>query len=184
MRTGWSHLTRLRVNVVVRSPKPVLFQEDERLGRVISFGSGDDAPLSHHNERCPSLIGEHRSRLSKSWMGFNASHSLAPILFGLVYGYLALSKGNILFGSPFLLATGCGMLLDRYADSSQYEKSHRVAFHGNGTPPPENLGIPVDNGDSRKLSHLEIACEIEISRHVILKSCFGCDTKRHQTGRG
>lgn len=46
----------------------------------------------------------------KMWIGFNASHSLGAILFGLVYGYLALARGDVLFGSTFLLATGLATL--------------------------------------------------------------------------
>jgi hypothetical protein len=36
----------------------------------------------------------------KAWVGFNASHSLSVILFGLVYGYLALAHSELLFRSP------------------------------------------------------------------------------------
>ena len=46
----------------------------------------------------------------KAWVGFNASHGFGLILFGLIYGYLALSKSVFLFRSPFLLVTGFGML--------------------------------------------------------------------------
>jgi len=42
----------------------------------------------------------------KTWIGFNASHSIGGILFGLVYGYLALAQAALLFHSPFLLAVG------------------------------------------------------------------------------
>ncbi|HRQ42443.1 MAG TPA: hypothetical protein PLD25_31390 [Chloroflexota bacterium] len=42
----------------------------------------------------------------RAWLGFNASHSFGAILFGLVYGYLALSRGAPLFASPFLLSVG------------------------------------------------------------------------------
>ncbi|MBZ0113625.1 MAG: hypothetical protein K8J08_14265 [Thermoanaerobaculia bacterium] len=42
----------------------------------------------------------------RAWLGFNASHSLGAILFGLVYGYLALVHGELLFTSPFLQAVG------------------------------------------------------------------------------
>lgn len=38
--------------------------------------------------------------------GFNGSHSLGPMLFGVIYGYLALEHGEFLFASPFLLAVG------------------------------------------------------------------------------
>ena len=43
-------------------------------------------------------------------MGFNASHSMGLILFGLVFGFLALAHGQLLFRSPFLLAVGLAML--------------------------------------------------------------------------
>jgi hypothetical protein len=44
------------------------------------------------------------------WLGFNASHSMGLILFGLVFGYLALAHARTLFSSPFLLAVGLAML--------------------------------------------------------------------------
>jgi hypothetical protein len=47
----------------------------------------------------------------KAWLGFNASHSYGAILFGLVYGYLALAHGSFLFQSPFLLLVGLALLL-------------------------------------------------------------------------
>jgi len=46
----------------------------------------------------------------RCWVGFNASHSMALILFGLVFGFLALAHGQLLFRSPFLLAVGLAML--------------------------------------------------------------------------
>jgi len=46
----------------------------------------------------------------RCWVGFNASHSMGLILFGLVFGYLALAHGQLLFQSPFLLFVGLGML--------------------------------------------------------------------------
>jgi len=46
----------------------------------------------------------------KAWVGFNASHSMGAILFGLIYGYLALIQGALLFQSAFLLAVGFLML--------------------------------------------------------------------------
>ena len=45
----------------------------------------------------------------KAWVGFNASHSFGAILFGAVYGYLAVVHSTLLFRSPFLL--GLGLLL-------------------------------------------------------------------------
>lgn len=56
----------------------------------------------------------------KAWIGFNASHSLGAILFGLVYGYLALVHASVLFGSWFLLAVGLGMLLGLVVLAQRY----------------------------------------------------------------
>ena len=44
------------------------------------------------------------------WIGFNATHSMGLILFGLVFGFLALAHGQLLFRSPFLLTVGLAML--------------------------------------------------------------------------
>ncbi|MDO9452716.1 MAG: hypothetical protein Q7J29_07625 [Stagnimonas sp.] len=46
----------------------------------------------------------------KSWIGFNASHSMGALLFGLIYGFLALAHAPLLFHSPFLLVVGLAML--------------------------------------------------------------------------
>ena len=46
----------------------------------------------------------------RCWVGFNASHSIGLILFGLVFGYLAIAQGQLLFRSPFLLIVGLAML--------------------------------------------------------------------------
>jgi hypothetical protein len=47
----------------------------------------------------------------RAWIGFNASHSAGPILFGLVYGYLANVRMDVLINSPFLLGVGLAMLV-------------------------------------------------------------------------
>ena len=46
----------------------------------------------------------------RAWIGFNASHSMGALLFGLIFGYLAISHEAVLFRSPFLLAVGLAML--------------------------------------------------------------------------
>ena len=46
----------------------------------------------------------------RCWVGFNASHSMGLILFGLVFGFLALAHSQLLFHSPFLLVVGLAML--------------------------------------------------------------------------
>ena len=50
----------------------------------------------------------------RAWIGFNASHSYGAILFGAVYGYLAILHSAFLFQSWFLLAVGL-LLLVGYA---------------------------------------------------------------------
>jgi multisubunit Na+/H+ antiporter MnhE subunit len=47
----------------------------------------------------------------RCWVGFSASHSMGLILFGLVFGFLALAHGQLLFQSPFLLVVGLAMLI-------------------------------------------------------------------------
>lgn len=42
----------------------------------------------------------------RCWIGFNASHSVAAMLFGLVYGFLAIAHYSLLFSSPYLLIVG------------------------------------------------------------------------------
>lgn len=51
-----------------------------------------------------------RTTMWKAWIGFNASHGMGAILFGLIYGYLALMHGALLFESVFLQLTGLVML--------------------------------------------------------------------------
>lgn len=52
----------------------------------------------------PVISGE--TTMWKCWIGFNASHGFGLLFFGLVYGYLAIYKSEILFGSVFLLFVG------------------------------------------------------------------------------
>lgn len=47
----------------------------------------------------------------RAWTGFNVSHSMAAILFGLIYAFLAVAHPQILFGSGYLLAVGFATLL-------------------------------------------------------------------------
>lgn len=56
----------------------------------------------------PGISGQ--TTMWNAWVGFNASHSLGAILFGLVYGYLALTHPQLLFASAFLSAVGIAML--------------------------------------------------------------------------
>ncbi len=68
----------------------------------------DPTLLIRMNEVSPVITNE--TTMWRCWMGFNASHSMGLILFGLVFGYLALAHGQLLFQSPFLLVVGLAML--------------------------------------------------------------------------
>ena len=68
-----------------------------------------DAALQARMREVPPVISR-ETTMWKAWIGFNASHSMGAILFGLVYGYLALVQAELLFGSPFLLCVGGAML--------------------------------------------------------------------------
>jgi hypothetical protein len=57
-----------------------------------------------------SPVITNQTTMWRCWVGFNASHSMGLILFGLVFGYLALAHGKLLFQSPFLLVVGLAML--------------------------------------------------------------------------
>lgn len=46
----------------------------------------------------------------RAWIGFNASHSIGLMLFGLIYGYLALVHPDWLFASTFLQLVGVAAL--------------------------------------------------------------------------
>lgn len=45
----------------------------------------------------------------KAWMGFHVSHSMGLMLFGLIYGYLAVCRWEVLLRSQFL--AGLGLLV-------------------------------------------------------------------------
>lgn len=68
----------------------------------------DPQLLDHMKRVSPNITRE--TNMWKCWVGFNASHSLSAILFGLVYGYLAISHSDFLFASYFLLAIGFCLL--------------------------------------------------------------------------
>src|SRR5215475_4625391 len=68
----------------------------------------DAALTARMKEVSPFLTRE--TTMWKAWVGFNASHSYGAILFGLVYGYLALAQSSLLFRSPFLLLVGLLLL--------------------------------------------------------------------------
>jgi hypothetical protein len=69
----------------------------------------DPALLARMQEISPVITRQ--TTMWRAWIGFNASHSYGLILFGAIYGDLALMHGDILFQSVFLLAVGLLLLI-------------------------------------------------------------------------
>jgi hypothetical protein len=70
-------------------------------------------PRDTHLERQMAQVSPvltRRTTMWLAWVGFNASHGMGAVFFGLMYGYLALVQSHLLFGSPFLVALGFAML--------------------------------------------------------------------------
>jgi hypothetical protein len=57
------------------------------------------------------LVISRETTMWRVWVGFNATHSFGLILFGALYGYLAMGHREFLFRSSFLLALGFAFLL-------------------------------------------------------------------------
>lgn len=57
-----------------------------------------------------SPVITNQTTMWRCWVGFNASHSMGLILFGLLFGFLAAAHSELLFHSPFLLVVGLVML--------------------------------------------------------------------------
>ncbi len=70
-----------------------------------------------------------KATMWRCWVGFNASHSMGLILFDLVFGYLALTHGQLLFRSPFLLVVGLAMLGGFVVHVSPHTLRHSFATH-------------------------------------------------------
>ena len=68
------------------------------------FHPRDLALMARMQEVSPVI--SRKMSMWNAWVGFNASHSFGAMLFGLVYGYLALAQPAVLFSSWFLLAVG------------------------------------------------------------------------------
>jgi hypothetical protein len=58
-----------------------------------------------------ALVLTRQTTMWRAWVGFNASHSYGAILFGIVWGYLALRQAPFLYSSWFLLGLGLAVLL-------------------------------------------------------------------------
>lgn len=72
-----------------------------------------DPALATKLKSAPLFISS-QTTMWDAWLGFNASHSVGAMLFGSIYGYLALDQSSLLFGSVFLGLLG-GITLASYA---------------------------------------------------------------------
>ena len=59
---------------------------------------------------CAHPVLTRETTMWRAYVGFNATHSMALILFGLIFGYFALAQPRLLFDSAFLLALGFATL--------------------------------------------------------------------------
>lgn len=86
-----------------------------------------DAALQARMQEVSPVITR-QTTMWKAWIGFNATHSVGPILFGAVYGYLALAHAGFLFASTFLLGLGAVVLVAYVAIARRYFFS--IPFRG------------------------------------------------------
>jgi len=56
----------------------------------------------------PRISGE--TTMWRAWMGFNVSHSMGLLLFGVIYGYMVVCRWEVLHTSYFLAGAGLLML--------------------------------------------------------------------------
>ncbi|MDC8012536.1 LIC_13387 family protein [Tahibacter soli] len=68
-----------------------------------------DAALEARLREVSPVISRETS-MWNAWIGFNASHSYGATLYGLVYGYLAIFRFDVLRAMPFVLAVGFAFL--------------------------------------------------------------------------
>ena len=86
-----------------------------------------DRELQTRMEQVSPVITR-QTTMWKAWIGFNASHSYGLILFGAVYGYLALAHSDFLFRSVFLLSLGLILLFGYVFLAKRY--FFRIPFRG------------------------------------------------------
>ena len=64
------------------------------------------------------------------WIGFNAGLSMGFMLYGLIYGFLSIAHGSLLFGSPYLLVVGLLIVGAYVALSKAYMFSFPLVITG------------------------------------------------------
>ena len=86
--------------------------------RGVKLHPRDHALEARMQEVSPGI--SRQTTMWKAWVGFNASHGCGAILFGAIYGYLALAEPEFLFGSKYLCAVGALMLASYLALARLY----------------------------------------------------------------
>jgi hypothetical protein len=66
----------------------------------------DESLTARMREVTPRLTRQ--TTMWRAWVGFNASHSVGAMLFGLTWGYLALVQPAVLFASVVPAGAGAG----------------------------------------------------------------------------
>ena len=69
----------------------------------------DKSVMLAMEQTCPVITRE--TTVWRATVGFNASHSMGLMLFGIIYPYFAFVQPTVLWQSPFLLALGLVVLL-------------------------------------------------------------------------
>lgn len=82
------------------------------------FQPRDPALAERMRQVSPMITGQ--TSLWRAWVGFNASHSLGAMLFGLVYGYLAWLHPALLLEARGLLLIGLGFLASLWLLAIRY----------------------------------------------------------------
>ena len=73
------------------------------------FNPTERQPESAMKHVAPRISNE--MTMWKAWLGFNVSHSMGLLLFGLIYGYMVVYRWEVLRTSYFLAGTGLLMLV-------------------------------------------------------------------------
>ena len=78
----------------------------------------DEELVERMKRTAPRITRE--TTMWRAWVGFNATHSMSLILFGLFYGWLALVEPGVLFGSWFLRLLGTATLVSLIVLARRY----------------------------------------------------------------
>jgi hypothetical protein len=102
----------MAATVLMFASAAILFRMGTRHLIYTFFGSKltprDPALQQRMSEISPVITKE--TNMWRCWVGFNASHSMAAMLYGLIYGFLALAHPALLFSSSYLLVVGLLMV--------------------------------------------------------------------------